>query len=134
MESDSTKLNNIFTEIQILCSEFYENKGPMKLETKISYYNKSNLLINEANDLIKKIQTDIQTILDPKKEFDNDMSVDKHLMNNVDTYISMLTKCDLNMKELFDIITILQRITPTTNKVNITDCDVFYEETNVDTF
>lgn len=127
METSSKQLKQILLTIESMYVDLKTSNTPQTLEKKMTFYKKSNLLINEANNLIKKLESDI-----------NNVSIENTNANvsHIDTYLNLLSINNLNFDELINILAYLQSISnqyPDAVKIiNDIDKEVLYEEIDIE--
>lgn len=128
------RFNTIRMELNLFYSEIVDKK--LTLEKKLELCNKSKELINEANQIIVKMQNEISNL--------NISTSHEAQPNLCDDIINILENPHVNFNEILDIVKQLQSIKqsiPTSaeiinnfendtnfEKSNKTDQDVIYEE------
>ena len=121
MEEYSKKLTEIFNNLQTLYIEQKVSNIPMTLEKKLELFHKNSVLINEANDLITKMDALVADV--------TVNNFNPQLLNNIDTYTELLEE-NLNINELMYILSNLQTMSLKTSTCVVEDInnDVFYEQ------
>lgn len=120
METYTKRLNDIITQISIIS---IESQKKLSFEKKMENYNKGNLLINEATQLIEKLQDEIMNI--------NTSKIDKSNISRLDEYINILSTNNPKFDEIIYIVKELYCMSsglPLTAQINDNvDQEVIYE-------
>lgn len=124
METSSKRLNNIMAQISMIS---IESQKKLTLEKKLENYTKGSLLINEATQLIEKMQDDIKN-LDTSK-------IDKLNMVKINEFIKLLTTSNPNFDEVLFIVEQLRALSSDLPKITeITDNvdrEIIYADHNI---
>ncbi|XWV24965.1 hypothetical protein QJ856_gp0814 [Tupanvirus deep ocean] len=103
METSSKRLNGIMEEIALISIDTQNlGKKPLQMEKKLQNYTKGNLLIDEATQLIEKLEQEIQNI-----DFSK---ADKSQINKVNEYIDLLQRTNPRFDEVMYIVEQLKAI------------------------
>lgn len=127
MESLDKKLKNILDQISMI---YLDSQKKQTLEKKLENYNKSNILINEASQLIELLKKEVINI---NIQQPSDSSKQSH--SKINEYISLLE----NRNPRFDeVLYIIQQLKSMETELNSTskitdhvDNEVIYEEEEV---
>lgn len=91
------RLNRIMDEISIISIDSQIlGKKPQQMEKKLQNYIKGNLLIDEASQLIEKLENDVKKI--------NITKIDRTQINDIDKYIDLLEISNPHFNEILYII------------------------------
>jgi hypothetical protein len=129
METTSSKqLYDIMNEIRMIYidSQNFGKKGVL-LEKKLQNYTKGNLLIDQADQLIEKLEHDVQN-LDMTK-------ADKSNISKVKEYVDLLSRTNPRFDEILHMVEQLRAISAglpkTAEAFDNIDQEVIYEEFEV---
>lgn len=121
MENSSKKLQDIMSQIQII---YMDSKQKITFEKKLENYEKANLYINEAVQLIEKLQNDINNI--------NNTKTDPAQIARVNQFIDMLSMNNPKFEEVLYIVQQLRAINaglPTTTQItDNVEQEIIYDE------
>jgi len=128
METSSKRLDEIMKEINTIHIEARNPEINRSLEKKLQNYNKANILVEEATQLLNKMEIDIQK-LDANQ-------IDSSSIFKINDWIEWLTDRTLKFDEVVYIITQLQAIAsglPSDAEfIDNVDQEIIYEEEEQD--
>ncbi|XWV26215.1 hypothetical protein QJ857_gp0861 [Tupanvirus soda lake] len=114
METSSKRLNSIMDEIALISIDTQNlGKKPLQMEKKLQNYTKGNILIEEATQLIEKLEQEIQNM-----DFSK---ADKSQINKVNEYIDILQRTNPRFDEVMYIVEQLKAISaglPVTTEIH----------------
>ena len=125
MATSSKRLSDIMSEITMICVDSQNLKNRAGLEKKMEYYTKGNLLIDEATQLLTKLENDIARL--------DTTNADISQINRVNDLIDMLSEKNPRFDEVLYIVEQLRAISaglPATMEfVDNIEKEIIYDET-----